>query len=406
MRQSQLTQELRAENILRRLSKGLYFEQIEGGNTMSIKSIQVMNVMAFQNQLRKNNSDPKNGALKDGDRIHDAFELHFSDGINVIIGENGTGKTTLLKMIYAATQWSIEKTDAGKTDKFHKFFSSNISDGDLLKNDAHKNAYCGFEVSDGTHEFQYSLSHKGFLNLDGWLGLNMQSIFIPTMEMLSHSKGFLALNEKFKMPFDGTQVDIIVNASLPEARTLPEYMGNILAEISNAIDGEVVHEDDSFYVIKKDGRKIDFSLEAEGLRKLALLWKLIKNGLLEKGTILLWDEPEANLNPELFPLVAKILLELQKNEIQVFVATHSYNFAKYLEILRCEERDVQFHNLYKGTTEIPDEMKAVFTRNREERTDVVYSNSAFLLEDLQSNHLMCADEKLLDLVFDEKVRGK
>lgn len=48
-----------------------------------------------------------------------------------------------------------------------------------------------------------------------------------------------------------------------------------------------------------DGQKIDFSLEAEGLRKLALLWKLIRNGLLEKDSILLWDEPESNLNPEL-----------------------------------------------------------------------------------------------------------
>lgn len=30
---------------------------------MSIKSIRVMNVMAFQNQWRKNNGDPKDGGL-------------------------------------------------------------------------------------------------------------------------------------------------------------------------------------------------------------------------------------------------------------------------------------------------------------------------------------------------------
>ena len=48
----------------------------------------------------------------------------------------------------------------------------------------------------------------------------MQSVMIPTTEMLSHSRSFLALNEKFNMPFDGTQVDIIVNASLPETRKI------------------------------------------------------------------------------------------------------------------------------------------------------------------------------------------
>ncbi len=372
---------------------------------MSIKSIKVMNVMAFQNQWRKNNADPKDGELAEGDKIQDAFELNFSDGINVIIGENGTGKTTLLKMIYAATQWSIEQTNVGKTDKFYKFFSYSIRDGDLLKNDARKNGYCGFEVSDGEHTFEYSLSHEGFFNLGNWLGLNMQSVFIPTTEMLSHSRGFLALNEKFKMPFDGTQVDIIVNASLPEARNLPEYMDRILDQISKAIDGKVVHEDDAFYVVKEDGRKIDFSLEAEGLRKLALLWKLIKNGLLEKGTILLWDEPESNLNPELFPLVAKILLELQKYGIQIFIATHSYNFAKYLEILRESEENVQFHNLYKGTSELPDSLKKAFPQC-DVRDDVIYGESAFTLEELQPNHLMKADEELLDIVFEDKVHGK
>lgn len=372
---------------------------------MSIKSIKVMNVMAFQNQWRVNNSDLKEEQLYKNEHIHDAFKLYFSDGINVIIGENGTGKTTLLKMIYAATQWSIEQTNVGKTDKFHKFFSNGISDSDLLKNDANKQGYCGFEISDGDHTFSYSLSHKGFFNLDNWLGLNIQSVFIPTTEMLSHSKGFLALNEKFKMPFDGTQVDIIVNASLPEARNLPDYMSAILEQISSAIDGTVIQENDTFYVVKRDGRKIDFSLEAEGLRKLALLWKLIRNGLLEHGTILLWDEPESNLNPELFPLVAKILLELEQNGIQIFIATHSYNFSKYLELFRTGREQVQFHNLFKGSSNYPDVPANTFP-NRDHRDDVIFSDSAYSMEELQPNHLMSADEKLLDMVYEEKVTGK
>lgn len=372
---------------------------------MPIKSIRVTNVMVFQSQWRKNNGDPKGEELKSGDRLHDVFELGFSDSINVLIGENGTGKTTLLKMIYAATQWSIEQPDAGKTDRFYKFFSNNLSDSALLKNEDYKEAFCCFEVSDGEHSFKYSLSHEAFSDYKNWLGLNIFSVMIPTTEMLSHSKGFLALNSKYKMPFDGTQVDIIVNASLPESRNVPEYMQAILDQISDVIDGEVIQEDDTFYVVKRDGRKIDFSLEAEGLRKLALLWKLIRNGLLEKGTVLLWDEPESNLNPELFPLVARILLELQKNGIQIFVATHSYNFAKYLEILRSKKDQVKFHNLYKGTSELPDRLKGTFP-DMNHRNDEVYGNSAFSMEELQPNHIMQADEKLLDIVYEDMVGRK
>lgn len=89
---------------------------------MAIKSIKVLNVMAFGRQWRKNNEDGTHFNAKSGDIVSDTFALQFCDGINVLIGENGVGKTTLLKMIYAATQWSIPKTDAGKTKRLSDFF--------------------------------------------------------------------------------------------------------------------------------------------------------------------------------------------------------------------------------------------------------------------------------------------
>lgn len=62
---------------------------------------------------------------------------------------------------------------------------------------------------------------------------------------------------KYRMPFDETQIDIIVNAYLPKTREISESCEAILKEISAVIDGQVVQEDDTFYVVKKDGRKID-----------------------------------------------------------------------------------------------------------------------------------------------------
>ncbi len=365
---------------------------------MAIESIDILNIMVFRRQWRKNNGDCKQGGIKESDKLSDGFHLDFCNGINVLIGENGTGKTTILKMIYAATQWSNKKTDLGKTKKLTDFFSHNLKDTSKLKNADRKDDYCYYKVSYGKHAFEDSLSHKAIFNFDDWLGLNIQSVFIPSTEMLSHSKGFLAMNQKYSMPFDGTQIDIIVNASLPETREIPESCKAVLKEISNVIDGIVMQEDDVFYVIKNDGRKIDFSLEAEGFRKLGLLWKLIRNGLLEQGTVLLWDEPEANLNPELYPLVANILLELQKNGVQIFIATHSYNFAKYLEIRRFKKEQVMFHNLYKGTSDIPDSISSVFPKENN-RKDEVYSISAYKMEDLGPNHIMMADNQLLDEVY-------
>ncbi|MCB5007585.1 ATP-binding protein, partial [Streptococcus mutans] len=144
-----------------------------------------------------------------------------------------------------------------------------------------------------------------------------KSIFIPAKEMLSHSKGFLALYNKYKIPFDKTYIDIIVNAELPEARETSDLNNTLLATISNVIGGKVLHENGTFYIVKNNGNKIEFPIEAEGLRKFGLLWKLIKNGLLEEGTVLFWDEPEANINPELMPILVELMLELERKGVQL-----------------------------------------------------------------------------------------
>lgn len=335
---------------------------------MAIQLIRIKNVMAF-------------GAKKIGDKEL-PFELAFCPGINVIIGENGTGKTSLLKIIYAISDAPAKRSKDTVYD-IYNYFSREMEERNIanMQTGDYPDTYIAATSDRGTFQISFHFDDSfSYSHSDNW---NFLAIFIPTTEMLSHSKGFLALDQKFHMPFDQTQVDIIVNASLPEAREIPIYMQSILDKISTVIGGKVIQENDEFYVLKQDGRKLRFSLEAEGLRKLGLLWKLIRNGLLEPGTVLLWDEPEANLNPELFPLVAEILLELQKNGIQIFVATHSYNFAKYLEIRRTETEQVQFHNLYHS-----------------EQPGVIEASSAYRMEDLHFNHIMMADNKLLDEIYD------
>ena len=356
---------------------------------MSVKSIEIQNVMVFHG--KEQNPTNEKPVLKEDGFSNSAFHMNFRDSINVIIGDNGIGKTSVMKMIYAAAQWSFMDIDNGREKKLIQFFSTDLRDVSMLMSHQHVDERSYYTVKYDVHDFTYNLLQNRPVDSAGWAGLNIPSIFIPATEMLSHSRGFLALNTKYNLPFDGTQVDIVMNASLPEANEITPIMTATLEKLSRLIDGTVIQRDDTFYVQKNDGRLVDFSLEAEGYRKFGLLWKLIRNGLLEPGTILLWDEPETNLNPEVYPDVAEIILELANHGVQIFIATHSYNFAKYLEIRRTNENQVLFHNLYRNGS---GEDSFYHSSN------AVSCDSAYTLEELQENHILMADSKLLDEVYD------
>lgn len=95
-----------------------------------------------------------------------------------------------------------------------------------------------------------------------------------------------------------TYKDIITAASVdisngPDNGRKKKY----LARLQTITKGRVKVENEEFYLLPGNQSKLEFQLVAEGLRKIALLWQLIKNGALESGAVLFWDEPEANMNP-------------------------------------------------------------------------------------------------------------
>ena len=92
----------------------------------------------------------------------------------------------------------------------------------------------------------------------------------------------------------------------------------------------------------------------------------------------------------------QLLLALQKNGMQIFIATHIYNFAKYLEIRRTDKEQVMFHNLYKKYED--ENMSSSLDYSGQD--DAIYSQSAYRMEEIEKNHIMIADNRLLDEVYD------
>ena len=304
------------------------------------------------------------------------FAADFSPGVNVLIGGNGTGKTTLMKALYWGCEFSnksVLKGNGGldlctnKNSPFNTIFvldsyfsqfkveSSSeydyVSDIKFYSDKVLSGKYPVLDVSISRGLGSTRMHHIGTdlpKALVEWCKLKVQSVFIPVTEMLSHSRGFLALNRERPLPFDCTEMDIISKAELEPTRDITPNANNIINIISEVIDGKVKFDGKDFYIEREDGTSTPFSFEASGFRKFGLLWKLLRNGLLEKDAVLFWDEPENSLNPKLIPTLVDILLELSRNGVQIFIATHDYNFARYFDVRKNKDIPVAFHNLSKS----------------------------------------------------------
>ena len=94
-------------------------------------------------------------------------------------------------------------------------------------------------------------------------------------------------------------------------------------------------------------------LVAEGLRKIATLIQLQRNGWISPGTTLFWDEPEVNINPILMGEIIRALFSLARQGVQIFIATHSYVILKEIDLQKLKSDSVCYFGFQKndaGTT--------------------------------------------------------
>ena len=280
-----------------------------------------------------------------------AFEdlaVEFSPGVNAFIGANGTGKTHLMKVCYAACN-AFRAHDIIGNELLGAFLPSGRQLGRLVKQPA---SQASTAVYAGDREVSIVFDARR-TRTQTHAGLTIASTYIPPKEMLANAPGFLSLYAAREVHFEEVYRDILHRAYLPPLRgPLPAPQQRLLDNLQKAIGGEIVVEGEEFFLSGDQG-KIEFTLLAEGFRKLGLLWLLIRNGSLSSGSVLFWDEPETNLNPKMFRIVIEALLELQRSGVQVLFATHDYVILKELDLQMTEEDRVMFHSLYRdGTGEI------------------------------------------------------
>ena len=282
------------------------------------------------------------------------LEVEFSPGINALVGANGTGKTHLMKACYAACD--ATKTHEDFATKLVKVFVASGRSSGRVVHQGTDLAWRGAKVEVDTEVWRFSANidaDEGIFGTDipdARSNVLINAVYIPVKEMLANAPGFLSLYALRDLHFEEVYQDILLRAYLPALREpVGDSHQEMLDRLQELIGGKITVIGEEFFLSNEKGDLV-FDLVAEGWRKLGLLWLLIRNGTLRDGSVLFWDEPEANLNPKMFRVVIEVLLELQRAGVQVFFATHDYVILKELDLQMTEEDAVAFHSLHRDET--------------------------------------------------------
>ncbi|MCL2386136.1 MAG: AAA family ATPase [Defluviitaleaceae bacterium] len=236
----------------------------------------------------------------------DGLSVDFCSGVNVLMGDNGTGKTTLMKAMYYSPKY------------------------ENLQNETLNVLINLLVVLHGKFQVE-----------------NM--IYIPEKDILEHAKGLLPFIEQKQTGFEQIYKDVLIAAQDVPTQEQTKTQKSIGKRIFDLIGGVVEWNqgEGSFYTIKTDGSRIPFANEASAYKKLGFLGLMVSSGQLSPNSILFWDEPENSLNRELVPELVDILLELAESGVQIFIASHDYDIVRYFDVRKNKNIPVMFCNLIK-----------------------------------------------------------
>ncbi|WP_437723876.1 AAA family ATPase [Sorangium sp. So ce861] len=286
----------------------------------------------------------------------EAFRWTDLGRINVVIGRNDTGKSTLLKLGYALARSVQDYTRRLEADRpslgevlaeklMWTFQPASARLGDLVKKRSPGGAVFGATLCNAVYSAFLSASDARSLRVDddGGPQPNLRALFIPPKEILTSVDAITSLHEQDKrFGFDDTYYDLAV-ALRGEVmqQDLPDSLRRVLTSLRSLFSGEIVRESGRF-VFRRGDDQFWMSQVAEGIKKIGLFARLIQNGELRRNTVLFIDEPETNLHPAAARALVRMLHDVSLAGVQIFMATHSYFILKQLELVaRQHQADVR-----------------------------------------------------------------
>ena len=293
---------------------------------------------------------------------HESFSIENLPSITVFIGENDTGKTGLLKLLYATTKsleiFSRKNSSFGASYKkvlaeklFTTFQPRKNGIGDLVYKGSKEKLSVDirFKKNDKPNyqqDLRFSFGDSTTQNITDCTEQidnapnDFNALFLPSKEVLTAFKAIkFTRDPHFLLGFDDTYLDLI------NALEIPTQKGNVAAELAKVnrdledlFEGVVNQTDkDESFIFKKGNTEFSMSMTAEGIKKIGIITTLIRSRQLGKNTILFLDEPETALHPKAVRELMEMIVKMSKAGVQILLSTHSYFVIK--QLTNCAKRD-------------------------------------------------------------------
>jgi energy-coupling factor transporter ATP-binding protein EcfA2 len=291
--------------------------------------------------------------------------------INLVMGGNGTGKSTILRAMYSAMrtveQERSSQTTTSPTDLLAKrvsgAFQSLQHDFDhLLSTDASGHLSCQLHTKEGLMigykidpdmtgslreveghfgEIKAQTSTQSTLPLPGINGAQeAHSAFLSPREVLSICN-VISRNRhtEDRLDFDDADYDLAtVLVTNPPRDGNDGIFSGACADLRKITGGRVRYDDKRrAWYFEKNGQRYSMGATADGYKKIGTLDALLASRYLTPGSTVYIDEPEASLHPtataQFLDIIADLAQSGDGHGIQFFLASHSYFVIKKLYLI-------------------------------------------------------------------------